>query len=225
MKNNKRIISIVKVILFLLVLFAGIIILRKTKINNLEELKKIILDSGVVAPFIYIGLFIILPVFFCPVTILAMAAGYVFGIFQASIYTFIGAFLNSTLTYFIGKYVAYELINDIANKKYSSVYTKLKARTHGKDGFIFMLIVRLLPFVPYTFLNYMSGATGYDYLTFISSSMLGILPGIFLYTNIGTNLTVIGSIEFYISIVIFILFLITTTLVAKKYYGSDFSKK
>ena len=221
MKKDKRIINILKISIFLVILIVGAIFLRYTGIDNLQELEAIIKSSGSIAPYIYIALFSILPSFFMPVTILAMAAGYVFGIVNAGIYTFIGAFINSTLTYFIGKYVAYDFINDIANEKYHDVYTKLKEKSHGKEGFILMIIVRLLPFVPYTLLNYMSGAVGFNYLVFISSTMIGILPGIFIYTNIGTNLSSLGSKEFYVSILIFVIFVSITTLIAKKYYGSE----
>lgn len=221
MKKDKRIINILKISIFIIILLAGAIFLRYSGIENLQELEMIIQNSGSLAPLIYIALFSILPTFFMPVTILAMAAGYVFGILPAGIYTFIAAFINSTLTYFLGKYVAYDFINDLANEKYLDVYNKLKEKSNGKEGFIFMLIVRLLPFVPYTLLNYMSGAVGFNYLVFISSSMLGILPGIFIYTNIGTNLSVIGTKNFYISILIFVIFVSITTIIAKKYYGKN----
>lgn len=221
MKKDKRIINILKISIFIIILLAGAIFLRYSGIENLQELEMIIQNSGSLAPLIYIALFSILPTFFMPVTILAMAAGYVFGILPAGIYTFIAAFINSTLTYFLGKYVAYDFINDLANEKYPDVYNKLKEKSNGKEGFIFMLIVRLLPFVPYTLLNYMSGAVGFNYLVFISSSMLGILPGIFIYTNIGTNLSELGSKNFYISILIFVIFVSITTLIAKKYYSDN----
>lgn len=221
MKKDKRIINILKISIFIIILLAGAIFLRYSGIENLQELEMIIQNSGTLAPLIYIALFSILPTFFMPVTILAMAAGYVFGILPAGIYTFIAAFINSTLTYFLGKYVAYDFINDLANEKYPDVYNKLKEKSNGKEGFIFMLIVRLLPFVPYTLLNYMSGAVGFSYPVFISSSMLGILPGIFIYTNIGTNLAELGSKNFYISILIFVIFVSITTIIAKKYYGKN----
>ena len=224
MKNNKQIINILKFSIFTIILIAGAIFLRFTGINDLEELEAVIKQYGNVAPFIYIGLFSILPSFFMPVTILAMAAGYVFGIIPAGIYTFIGAFINSTISYFLGRYVAYDFINDIANEKYHDVYNVLKEKSKGREGFIFMIIVRLLPFVPYTLLNYMSGAVGFSFTVFISSSMIGILPGIFIYTNIGNNLSSLGSIEFYTSIIIFIVFVSITSLIAKKYYSKDNKK-
>lgn len=219
MNKKIKVLYIIKIVLFLILLITGIIFLKRNNISDLEELKRIILSSGNIAPLIYIGLFSILPSFFVPVTILAMAAGYVFGMLPAATYTFVGAFINSTITYFIGKYVAYDLINDIANAKYKDVYDKLKEKTRGQEGFVFMLIVRLLPFVPYTFLNYMSGVVGYNYIIFITSSMLGILPGIFIYSNIGTNIDEPSSKGFYISILIFVIFASITSLIAKKYYS------
>lgn len=221
MKNKNKIVNILKISVFLIILIIGAIFLRYSGIDNLQELETVIKNSGNIAPYIYIGLFSVLPSFFMPVTIFAMAAGYVFGVLRAGIYTFIGAFINSTITYFIGKYVAYDLINDIANEKYPDVYNKLNEKSKGKEGFIFMLIVRLLPFVPYTLLNYMSGAVGFSYPVFISSSMIGILPGIFIYTNIGTNLSELGSKNFYISILIFVIFVTITTIIAKKYYSNN----
>ena len=221
MKLNKRFFNIIKVSCLILLIVIGSLLIRKSGINNLYELEKVIKGSGQIAPIIYIVLFSILPTFFIPVTILAMASGYVFGRLNAGIYTFIGAFINSNLTYFIGRYFVYDLINEIANEKYRDIYSKLKIKSSGRDGFIFMVIVRLLPFVPYTLLNYMSGAVGFNYMVFISSSMLGILPGIFIYTNIGTNLSTIGSKDFYISIIIFIVFITITTLIAKKYYSNS----
>ena len=221
MKKDKQIINILKISIFIIILLVGAIFLRYLGIENVQEIEMIIKNSGNLAPLIYIALFSILPTFFMPVTILAMAAGYVFGILPAGIYTFIAAFINSTLTYFLGKYVAYDFINNLANEKYPDVYKKLKEKSNGKEGFIFMLIVRLLPFVPYTLLNYMSGAVGFSYPVFISSSMLGILPGIFIYTNIGTNLSELGSKNFYISILIFFIFVSITTFIAKKYYSDN----
>ncbi len=220
MEKENKIINIIKIIVFFIILITGAIFLRYSGVENLEELETLIKDSGNLAPLIYIGLFSVLPSFFMPVTILAMTAGYVFGIVPAGIYTFIAAFINSSISYFLGKYVAYDFINDIANEKYSDVYNKLKEMSNGKEGFIFMLIVRLLPFVPYTLLNYMSGAVGFSYPVFISSSMLGILPGIFIYTNIGTNLSELGSKNFYISILIFVIFVSITSIIAKRYYSN-----
>ena len=109
----------------------------------------------------------------------------------------IASFINCTITYFVGKYIAYDLVNDLIRDKYKDIYEKLKIKSKGKEGFIFMAILRLLPLIPFTILNYISGVVGYDYLIFITSSLVGIIPGIFAYVNIGSNLDSIGSKGFY----------------------------
>ena len=196
-KNSTKLINIVKLVICTILILIISIFIRKTKITSVEELKLVISNAGDIGVLTYIGLFSILPTFFVPVTILAMAGGLAFGLVRASIYTFIASFINCTITYFVGKYIAYDLVNDLIRDKYKGIYEKLKIKSKGKEGFIFMAILRLLPLIPFTFLNYISGVVGYDYLIFITSSLVGIIPGIFAYVNIGSNLDSIGSKGFY----------------------------
>ena len=88
-----------------------------------------------------------------------------------------------------------------------------------------MMMLRFLPFIPYTFLNYMGGVVGYDYIIFITSTIVGIIPGVFIYVNIGANLDDIGSMKFYIAIALFFILAIVTTIIGRKMYGDEFFKK
>lgn len=218
MKAERKI-KIIKLILVIAAIITISLVLKFSKVSSVSEIIDLIRNSSRVGIITYILLFAFLPTFFIPVTVLAIAAGAVFGFWQASLYTFIGAFFNSTITYVMSKYFAYDLINDYANSKYSTEYEKLKKNTKGKDGFILMMVLRLLPLVPYTLLNYLSGVVGYDYKIFIVSTLLGIIPGMFCYVNIGANSLNGFSPQLVISISILIVFLIVTTILAKKYYN------
>lgn len=214
-------IKIIKLVLVIVAIIAISIVLKLNKVSSVSEIIDLIRNSGKIGIITYIALFTFLPTFFVPVTVLAISAGAVFGFWQASLYTFIGAFLNSTLTYVISKYFAYDLINDYANSKYSTEYEKLKKNTKGKDGLILMMVLRLLPLVPYTLLNYISGVVGYDYKVFIVSTLLGIIPGMLCYVNIGASSINGLSPKLVLSISILIAFLIITTVLAKKYYNKN----
>lgn len=218
MKVEQKI-KIIKLIIAALAIIIISIVLKLSNVSSVGEIIELIRNSGRVGIIVYILLFSILPTFFMPVTILAISAGAVFGFWQASLWTFIGAFFNSTITYVISKYFAYDLINDYANRKYSNEYEKLKRNTKGKDGFILMMVLRLLPLVPYTLLNYISGVVGYDYKVFITSTLLGIIPGMLCYVNIGASSINGFSPKLVLSISILIAFLIITTVLAKKYYN------
>lgn len=217
MKVDQKIKIIQLVIVGSIVIIISLIF-KFSKITSINEIIYLINTSGKAGIIAYILLFTFLPTFFVPVTVLAISAGAVFGLWQACLYTFIGSFLNSTLTFVISKYFAYDLVNDYAISKYNVEYKKLKENTKGKKGFILILVLRLLPIAPFTLLNYLSGAVGCDYKTFITSTLLGIIPGIFCYTNIGANAIHGFSPQLVISISILLVFLILTTVVAKKYY-------
>ena len=217
MKVEQKI-KIIKLVLVVIAIVAISLVLKFNKVSSVSEIIDLIRNSGRVGIITYILLFTFLPTFFIPVTVLAISAGAVFGFWQASLYTFVGAFLNSSLTYVISKYFAYDLINDYANSKYSVEYEKLKKNTKGRDGFILMIVLRLLPLVPYTLLNYLSGVVGYDYKIFISSTLLGIIPGMLCYVNIGASSINGFSPKLVVSISILLVFMILTTILAKKYY-------
>lgn len=211
-------IKLIKIIIFSVLMICMIIFIRLHNLTNLNQLKEILIENKLNAPIIYILLFSILPTFFVTVTILAIAAGAMFGFINASIYTFIGAFINSSLTYLISKYVAYDYINDLALTKYPDLYFKLKNKMQGSEGFILMLTMRLLPMFPFTLLNYVSGVVGFEYKIFITSSLIGIIPGMLCYVNIGANAINGFSKELVIAISIFLAFSLTTSLIAKKLY-------
>lgn len=217
MKKDKKNKTIKLVIVAFLIITVAIV-LRVNNITTVNEIIGIIRDKKEIAALVYIMLFTILPIFFMPVTVLAIAAGAVFGFFAASIYTFVGAFLNATLTFFISKYFAYDIINDYLDNKYKDEYEKLKKNTKGKNGFVLNLILRLLPIAPFTLFNYLCGAAGYDYKIFILSTLLGILPGMFCYVNIGASSIDGLTLSLVASISVLIAFLVLTTFLAKKYY-------
>ena len=70
-----------------------------------QQLQQALQQTGGWAPVLYIGLFILLPTFFFPVAVLALAGGLLFGLWWGSVYTFIGAVLNCALMFLLARYV------------------------------------------------------------------------------------------------------------------------
>lgn len=217
MKKDKKNKTIKLVIVAFLIITVAIV-LRVNNLTTVNEIISIIRDKKEIAALVYIMLFTFLPIFFMPVTVLAIAAGAVFGFLAASFYTFVGVFFNASLTYLISKHFAYDIINDFLDEKYKVEYEKLKKNTKGRDGFVLNLVLRLLPIAPFTLFNYLCGAAGYDYKIFILSTLLGILPGMFCYVNIGASSIDGLTPRLVASISVLIAFLVLTTFLAKKYY-------
>ena len=72
---------------------------------------------GVLAPIIYVLMFMFLPIFFFPVPILAVAGGVAFGFVEGSLLTFVGASLNCYIMFVISRRFGREWVKNYLKKK------------------------------------------------------------------------------------------------------------
>lgn len=180
-----------------------------------DRIQYIVKSSGNLAPVVYIVLFAILPIFFFPVPVLALAAGMAFGLWSGTLYTIIGAFINCSLMFFIARYLGKDSIDRMVQDKLSD---NIKAKIYGSDSNLglFILILRLIPVVPYNIINYVSGLSNISYRKYIFYSILGVIPGTIVFLNVGDKASQLNSLGFWISIALLIALIVASSLLAKK---------
>lgn len=170
---------------------------------------------------VYIGLFALLPAFFFPVAVLALAGGLLFGLWLGSMYTFIGAILNCTLMFFLARYAGRKQVESFIAKKLSPVWQKRLQGLDSGGGFLLLIILRLIPAVPYNLINYAFGISSMSYPVYILASALGIIPGTFAFINMGDKALDVTSPDFWIAIGLLVLLLVATSLLGKKLYPKN----
>lgn len=180
----------------------------------LEKVRSIIQSGGAFAPLIYILLFSILPIFFFPVPVLALAAGLAFGVWKGSFYTIIGASINCILMYLIAKYIWKEQVDKYLDKHLSEDVKKRIASKDTDIGF-YLFVLRLTPIIPYNLINYMSGLLDINLKSYIIISILGIMPGTAVYLNMGDKAINYKSKEFVLSVIIMIALIALSSLLTK----------
>ena len=173
---------------------------------------------GIWAPLAYTGLFVVLPAFFFPVAVLALAGGLLFGLWKGAVYTFIGAVLNCSLMFWMSRYIGRSKVEDLIRRKLSPQWQQRLARLGGRDGFLFLIVLRLIPAVPYNLINYAFGITGMSYGTYILASAIGIIPGTFAFINIGDKVLDVTSPDFWMAVGLLVLLLAVTGLLGKKLF-------
>ena len=143
-----------------------------------QQLQQALQQTGGWAPVLYIGLFILLPTFFFPVAVLALAGGLLFGLWWGSVYTFIGAVLNCALMFLLARYVGRSQVQRLVEQKLSPQWQRRLQMADGKEGFLLLIILRLIPAVPYNLINYTFGLTGISFYCWPrpSASFPGPLP-------------------------------------------------
>ena len=183
-----------------------------------QQLQDAISRLGSWSAITYIGLFTLLPAFFFPVAVLALAGGLLFGLWQGSLYTFIGAILNCSVMFFLARYVGREKAEVLIRKKLNSQWQNRLQNLNSSGGFALLVILRLIPAVPYNLINYAFGLTSMSYRTYIIGSAIGIIPGTLAFINIGDKALDVASPDFWIAIGALVLLLAVTALLGKKIF-------
>lgn len=182
-----------------------------------QQLQQALQQTGGWAPVLYIGLFVLLPTFFS-VAVLALAGGLLFGLWWGSVYTFIGAVLNCALMFLLARYVGRSQVQRLVEQKLSPQWQRRLQMADGKEGFLLLIILRLIPAVPYNLINYTFGLTGISFSSYLLASAIGIIPGTFAFINIGDKTLEAGSPSFWIAIGLLVLLLAVTGLLGKKLF-------
>ena len=186
-----------------------------------QQLQSFIGRSGSWAAMAYIGLFTLLPAFFFPVAVLALAGGLLFGLLWGSVYTFIGAVFNCSLMFFLARYAGREKVEALLEKKLSPAWNQRLQNLNSSGGFLLLVILRLIPAVPYNLINYAFGLTAMPFRTYLLASAIGIIPGTLAFINIGDKALDIGSPDFWIAIGLLLALLVVTGFLGKKCFPQN----
>lgn len=114
----------------------------------------------------------------------ALANGMIFGPIVGTGVTWLGAMAGAWISYEIarayGRPIAKRMVNPTAMKKIDDV-----AHSAGWWG---LLVLRFVPVVAFTALNWGAGLCGLPRWRFVWTTALGIIPGAFLFTSSGAGL-------------------------------------
>ncbi|MTI70032.1 MAG: TVP38/TMEM64 family protein [Firmicutes bacterium] len=198
------------IIIFIIIIY----IINKLNIFNgySPEDIKIYLDTfGVLAPIVYIIIFTIVPLTLFPDSILAIAGGMGFGLLKGCIYTLIGALFGATLSFYISRLLGRNFLKKLIKKDITPLKEQLE-----NNGFWIILILRCIPLFPFDIISYAAGLSEVKYKDFFIATIIGTIPGIFVYTNVGDKSTQIGSTNFYVSILLLLLLFVVSFFLKKK---------
>jgi uncharacterized membrane protein YdjX (TVP38/TMEM64 family) len=120
--------------------------------------------------------------------ILSLAAGAIFGALMGTVYANIAATIGATLAFLVTRYLLRDVIQDKFGGKLEGINRELETR-----GFNYLLFLRLVPVFPFFLINLAAGLTRLPLRTFFLATMLGIIPGGFVYVNAGASLATIDS--------------------------------
>jgi uncharacterized membrane protein YdjX (TVP38/TMEM64 family) len=127
-----------------------------------------------------------------PASLLAIRAGFVFGLGWGSLYVLVAAIIGATLAFLMGRHLAHQWV---WRKIEHNVRFYAIAQSVAHEGWKIVLLTRLSPLFPFNLTNYAFGVTQISLKNYIVGS-LGILPGTVLYTYMGALANELSMTEF-----------------------------
>lgn len=135
----------------------------------------------------FIGVYIAIVAFSLPgAAIISLTGGFLFGLFPGALYNITGATIGAVLIFSAARMG----LGDYLSRKMDSaggVVGKIKAGLDDNEV-SFLLLMRLVPAFPFFVANLVPALVGTKLRTFVWTTFIGIMPGGFVYTWVGTGL-------------------------------------
>jgi uncharacterized membrane protein YdjX (TVP38/TMEM64 family) len=154
-----------------------------------QVLRETVYDHYVLAVIIYtVGYTLAVAVSMPGDIVLSIAGGYLFGTFLGAFYINIGATTGALCSFLFSRYVA----QDWLQGRFSHHLHKFNREVEER-GYLYLLIVRLIPLFPFVLINLLSGLTKVPLRTYLWTTSLGIIPVSLIYAYAGSQLGNISS--------------------------------
>jgi uncharacterized membrane protein YdjX (TVP38/TMEM64 family) len=158
--------------------------LNANKLRLLGQVEARPVLSVAVFMLIYVGV----TAFSLPVaTALTVLSGVLFGRWFGTLWVNLAATTGATLACLAARY----LLREWVQARIKGERLEALDRGMARNGFSYLLFLRLLPVFPFFLINLGAGLTAMPLRTFFLGTMIGTLPGTFLYVNAGHALTAI----------------------------------
>ena len=122
--------------------------------------------------------------------ILSLAAGAIFGSVLGTLYANFAATVGATLAFLVTRYLLRDVVLNRFGSRLEGMNRELEER-----GLSYLLFLRLVPLFPFFLINLAAGLTRLPLRTFFFGTMIGIIPGGFVFVNAGASLATIDSLS------------------------------
>lgn len=164
---------------------------------------------------VFVVLYIVAVVTLVPGTIGTITAGAVFGFAVGFPVAMFGATIGATIAFFVARGLGREGSQELLGSRLMSLDDWL-----GENDFVSIVILRLMPLVPFNLLNYASGLTAMRPSRYIAGTFVGMIPGTALTTFAASRADDPSSTAFIASAAALILVVVISTYGARRYARS-----
>jgi uncharacterized membrane protein YdjX (TVP38/TMEM64 family) len=175
-----RVAHLLRVVLLLLLLAGVGWMLMHRDLLKSELIEPAVLALGFWSPLAFILIYATATALFFSGAVLSLLGGAVFGPIWGTAWNLAGATLGATVAFLLARTVARRWVV----RRVGGCLQRLPDGVTA-EGWRFVALMRLVPLVPFSLLNYALGLTGISLPAYIVTSAVCMLPGAVAYTWLG----------------------------------------
>lgn len=135
---------------------------------------------GWLAPVLFVITYALATLFLLPTMVLTLAGGAIFGPFYGTIINLAGASVGAAGCFLITRHLIHDWFASIRNQKLHRWIGKV-----NDHGWQCVALLRLFPIIPFNLVNYGMGITDISFRTYLSVTIVFLIPAEILYTYFG----------------------------------------
>lgn len=138
----------------------------------------------------YFALFAFLTLFLPVAALMTVIAGALFGFWKGVLVASFAASLAATLAFFLSRFILHDSIQQRFGARLAAVNAGI-----ARDGAFYLFSLRLVPVIPFFVVNLIMGLSPMRLSTYYWVTQLGMLAGIAVYANAGTQIAEVESLS------------------------------
>lgn len=175
-----------------------------------DKTRAFILSFGIWAPVVYLAAYG-QPLVPLPASLMTIAGGLAFGPVWGTLAALSGATLRACSEFLVAKILGQEAVAKLLKGNIAQLNQKI-----GENGFKAVLLIRLIPNLPFDVQNYGLGFTRVKFAPYALASFIGMAPGAFVYVYLGSSLANPSQIIWKLGIAVLLIVALTLATKALK---------
>jgi uncharacterized membrane protein YdjX (TVP38/TMEM64 family) len=160
-------------------------------LRMLKENRRILADwvgqSGAMALVAYILAYTLVTAFSIPGgAVMTIAGGFLFGPWLGGALSVVGATVGATVLFIAARYAFADLLRARAGPAIRKMEDGFR-----ENAFSYMLFLRFIPVFPFFLVNLAAAFLGVKLRTYVIGTLIGIIPGTFVYASLGDGFSAI----------------------------------
>lgn len=132
----------------------------------------------------YIAIYVVVVAFSLPGgAVMTVSGGFLFGIILGTLYAVVGATIGATVLFLIARSSLGEAL-----KAKAGPWLARMQEGFNENALSYLLVLRLVPIFPFWLVNLAPAFLGVQLRTYLIATFIGIIPGTFVFSLIGSGL-------------------------------------